>query len=61
MQRPKSFFPLPGVVFIAVLNLKGVVVGTAVVVVKHGKMFLIMVPFGPHTAVMQCPNPSVVL
>lgn len=52
---------LPAVVITDVLNLKGVVVGTAVVVVKHSYMSLVMVPLGPHSAVMQCPSPSVVL
>lgn len=43
-----------------VLNTKGVVVGLGVVVVKHTVMVLFMVPFSPHSAVIQFPRPSVV-
>lgn len=53
-------FYLLGVV---VLNIKGVVVGlvVVVVVVKHWKTVLSMLPSTPHIAVMQFPRPSVVL
>lgn len=52
---------VPDVVFPTVLNVNGVVVGPGAVVVKHGYIVLVTVPLAPHSAVMQFPNPSVVL
>lgn len=43
-----------------VLNTKGVVVGLGALVVEHTVIVLITFPFAPHSAVMQCPRPSVV-
>lgn len=43
-----------------VLNTKGVVVELGALVVEHAVMVLLMVPFAPHSAVIQFPSPSVV-
>lgn len=43
-----------------VLNTKGVVVELGALVVEHTVMVLLMVPFAPHSAVIQFPIPSVV-